>query len=244
MSGEARSSRLRAASATRQGPGEPNQDRAWVDAETGRFAVADGLGAYAGGEVAATLAVETSARTLAAPPARAHTPRERLNAAMQEAARALHARGRRERVHGRMACTLTLLELDRDAWRAAHVGDSRCYLLRQGELRQLTRDHSLAFEQFLAGAIGKDAIAGHPNQKLLTRTLSAMRPFVVPELVEGDLRPGDRFLLCTDGLTAGLSDPELLRWLGQGDDPAGVCQALIERAGDKDDATALVVVVE
>lgn len=237
--------RLDAASQTRTGPrGEPNQDAVCSDPAAGRFAVSDGLGAYAGGEVASALALEASARALAAPPAGALTPRARLNAAVQEAARALHQRGRRERMLGRMAATLTLLELAPGAWRAAHVGDSRCYLLRAGALRQLTTDHSLAYEQFLAGAIPKDAVSDHPNQRLLTRTLSASRPFVVPELLEGEARPGDRFLLCTDGLLAGLDEATLGRLLGAAPDAATACRSLLEAGAGRDDATALVVVAE
>lgn len=241
--------RLRAASATRaasQGgaPGEQNQDHAWLDPAAGWFAVSDGLGAYAGGEVASAVAVEACARALAAPPAGALTPRARLNAAVQEAARALHQRGRRERLLSRMAATLTVLELSPGQWRAAHVGDSRCYLLREGTLRQLTTDHSLAFEQYLAGAIPKDALADHPNQRLLTRTLSATRPFVVPELLEGEARPGDLFLLCSDGLLAGLDDEGLARLLAGGDDPQATCARLVEAASGRDDATALVVAAE
>lgn len=236
--------KLRAATATRAGPQGENQDRAWLDPEVGRFAVSDGLGAYAGGEVAAGLALEACARALAAPPTGATSGRARMNAAVQEAARALHQRGRRERLLSRMAATLTLLEVGPGAWRAAHVGDSRCYLLRAGELRQLTTDHSLAYEQFLAGAIPKDAVADHPNQRLLTRTLSATRPFVVPELLEGEAQQGDRFLLCTDGLSLPLGDARLRALLREADDPQAACERLLEAGGGRDDATALVVAVE
>lgn len=240
---------MRAASASRAGAERSgNQDRAWIDLAAGRFGVSDGVGGNPGGEVAAELALEACGRGLSCPPAGATTPRARLVAALQEAARALHARGRRERMLGRMAATLTLLELEGSAWRVVHVGDSRAYLLRGPVLTQLTRDHSVAFEQFLAGAITKEALAEHPNQKLLTRTLSATRPFVVGDVTEGQGQAGDLLLLCTDGLSTALPDPELAAILSaERADPERACARLIEGAaarGGKDDMTALVVLAE
>jgi serine/threonine protein phosphatase PrpC len=145
-----------------------------------------------------------------------------------------------------MASTLTALQLVADGWWIVHVGDTRAYVLRDGQLEQLTRDHSVGWEQFEAGAITKEQLRTHPNQNLLTRTVIARRDGVVPDVRAGDVRAGDRFLLCSDGLLKVLDEGRIAETLGQGEDPAAIAQALVERAdrlGLIDDTTAVVVLV-
>jgi protein phosphatase len=127
-----------------------------------------------------------------------------------------------------MAATLTLLSILEGEFHIAHVGDSRAYLFREGRLQQITHDHSVAFEQYWVGAITKEDIRNHPNQNLLTRTLGG-GDLVTPDFWEGRLEPGDRFLLCSDGLTKELSDSEISLILVQRSTPDLTCQKLLER---------------
>ncbi len=238
--------RPRSGGATRAGPDGPNEDAYGRDDERRAFVVADGVGQYRGAAVASRLAVDACLDALAAgPPAgRPDAVRPWLGRAASHAARVVHARGRAEPALGSMATTLTGLQLLDGAWWIVHVGDTRTYLLRDGRLEQLTRDHSLAWEQLEAGAITKDQLRTHPNQNLLTRTLIARRDAVVPDVLTGDLRPGDRLLLCTDGLVKALEEPAAAETLGQGDDPQATADALIaraERVGLSDDTTVVVV---
>lgn len=238
----------RSGGATRAGPGGPNEDALGRDDARRVYAVADGVGQYRGAAVASALAIEACAEALAAGrPAERDAIRTWLGRAAVHAARVVHARGRAEPALGSMATTLTTALLQDEAWWIVHVGDTRAYLLRDGRLEQLTRDHSLAWEQFEAGAITKDQLRTHPDQNLLTCTLVARRASVVPEVFTGALRRGDRLLLCSDGLLKALDEGRVAETLRQGDDPQTIADALVERAdrlGLVDDTTALVVLVE
>ncbi len=240
--------RPRSGGSTRAGPDGPNEDAFGRDDERRAFVVADGVGQYRGAGVASALAVDACLDALAAgPPAHGDAIRTWLGRAAGHAARVIHARGRAEPAYGSMATTLTGLQLLDDAWWIVHVGDTRVYRLRDGRLEQLTRDHSLAWEQFEAGAITKDQLRTHPNQNLLTRTVIARRDAVVPEVFTGDLRAGDRLLLCSDGLLKALDEGRVAETLGEGDDPQALADALVQRAervGLTDDTTAVVVIVD
>ncbi|MBX3466590.1 MAG: serine/threonine-protein phosphatase [Planctomycetes bacterium] len=236
----------RSGGTTRAGPDGPNEDALLRDDERRFYAVADGVGQYRGAAIASALAVEACHEALAGGRPVDDALRPWLGRAAGRAARALHARGRAEPALGSMATTLTALQLVDEAWWIVHVGDTRAYLLRDGRLEQLTRDHSVAWEQLEAGGITKDQLRTHPNQNLLTRTLIARREDVVPDVTTGDLRPGDRLLLCSDGVLKVLDEGRVAESLSQGDDPQAIAEALVERAdrlGLTDDATAVVVLV-
>ncbi|MCO5167408.1 MAG: protein phosphatase 2C domain-containing protein [Planctomycetes bacterium] len=236
----------RSGGTTRAGPDGPNEDALLVDDERRFYAVSDGVGQYRGAAVASALVVEACRDALAGGPPPDGDLRGWLGRAASRAARALHARGRAEPALGSMAATLTALQLVDGAWWIVHVGDTRAYLLRDGRLEQLTRDHSVAWEQYEAGGITRDQLRTHPNQNLLTRTLIARREFVVPDVVTGDLRPGDRLLLCSDGVIKVLDEGRVAETLAAGDDPQAVAEAVVARAdrlGLTDDATALMVLI-
>lgn len=160
------------------------------------FVVADGLGGHAAGEVASRLAVDTVVehfrRTQARP------SRQALRTAVRAAnAALLDASGTSER-HG-MATTLTAMAIAGHQAVIAHVGDSRAYLLRKGEVVQLTSDHSQVGEMLRRGLLSPDQAARHPARSVLTRCLG--RELVVPvDLTTVDTADGDIFLICTDGL--------------------------------------------
>jgi protein phosphatase/serine/threonine-protein phosphatase Stp1 len=122
------------------------------------------------------------------------------------------------------------------------AGDSRAYLLRHGELRQITRDHSLVQELLEAGAIGPDDVHNHPRGNVITRAVGAELDEFVLDKVSDRLVPGDRFLLCSDGLCKTLSDDELANMLGATD--AEPPRALVDAAlaaNVNDNVTAVAV---
>jgi protein phosphatase len=218
-----------------------NEDAYLQDDESGFYLVSDGVGSTKQAAAASRLAVEVAARELRLWPS--PSPQDRLGRAIREANREVNEQAARVSRGGIMATTLTALLLSKDEFHVAHVGDSRAYLLRDGRLQQITRDHSVAFEQYLVGAISKDDLRHHPNQKLLTRTMGA-NDFVIPDLIDGALQPGDRFLLCSDGISKELADERVRDLLSAAADPASACRALLEAAnaaGGRDNITVVVV---
>jgi PPM family protein phosphatase len=235
----------RSGGCSRAGDRGPNEDALAYDDARRLFAVADGVGQYRGAAVASALVIDSARAALASDPPSLQDVRAWLGRAAGRAARDLHARGKAEPTLGSMAAALTLVVLVDDAWWALHVGDARAYLLRGGQLAQLTRDHSIAWEQLEAGAITKAQLRDHPNQKLLTRTLIARRDVVVPDIVTRPAQAGDRLLLCTDGVSKVLDDDALQAALAAGDDPAAIAADVVARVaavGLKDDTTVVVVI--
>lgn len=232
-------------------PGDkPCEDHHAVDHARGLVAVADGLGQYTGGAEASALAVAEALAALGGePPSSWAEVKPWLGRALTCAARALHARGLREPRLGSMATTLTLARLDLEGGTldVAHVGDARAYRLRDGALQQLTRDHSIAWEQVEAGALTREAARTHPNQRLLTRSIIARRDFVVGEVTRHDLAAGDLLLLCTDGVTKPLADEQLVDLLDAGGPLEALADALlaaVDQAGRVDDTTFVLVRVD
>jgi hypothetical protein len=143
-----------------------------------------------------------------------------------------------------MGTTLTAVVVKGEDLVIAHVGDSRAYLIRNGEMRQLTRDHTWVAEAMRAGTITPEEARTHANRHILTRALGA-DPDVTVDLVQEKLRSGDRVLLCSDGLTNLVSDAEILQQvqrLGPQKAPEGLV-ALANERGGHDNITALVMSV-
>jgi protein phosphatase len=197
--------------------------------------VADGMGGHVAGDLASRLAVEAATSTPG-------TPAERVAfgnlAIVDEADRRPHLAG--------MGTTMTLAELTSDGRvHIAHVGDSRAYLLRDGRLIQLTTDHTVVAEYVATGKIEPAEAVTHPQRSMLTRALGLSREIDVDEIVER-LVPGDRLLLCSDGLPAMVPDPQIGRTLlGVGaEEAAWNLVEMANKAGGVDNVTALVVDVE
>ncbi len=225
-------------------PTHANEDAASADDAAGVYIVSDGVGRYAGAATASRLVVEHTASILRLPPPPVAERTTWLGRAAKTAAKALVAEGARTREHEDMCATLTALRIIEHDAHLLHVGDCRGYLLRERRLEQLTRDHSVAFEQFEAGAITKDELRTHPNQKMLTRTLRASSSLVIPEIVTVSLRAGDRLLLCTDGLTKELDDAAVEMLLASAGEPEAAARVLADAAHEKgadDDVTIVVV---
>ena len=186
-----------------------NEDAAWMDESRGVFAVADGMGGHLAGEVASSMAMD-AVRELAGSDARPGIGARRR--AVQRAPNAILAHAG---PHGECAGLGTTLSL---MWRAgrfmyiAHVGDSRIYRLRDGSLEQITQDHSLVAELVRAGLITAEEARRHPRRNIITRALGTQGDNT-PDLLAADNRPGDLWLLCTDGLTGMVPDDEIERTL-------------------------------
>lgn len=196
-------------------------------------AVADGMGGHVAGEVASEKAMA------AAVAAEGAEPTDRVRAANEAV---ILAAVEDRRLAG-MGTTLTIADLDGEGMlRIGHVGDSRAYLLRAGTMRQLTRDHSVVAEYLAAGKIRPEDVETHPARSMLTRALG-MQPEVEVDLYEERLAPGDRLLLCSDGLNGMVPDDTIRDLLGDGA-PEEAVWALIEaanRAGGIDNITVAVV---
>ena len=215
-----------------------------INANRGLFIVADGMGGHAAGEVASEMAVEVLARELHEIPHEGDDARQaRIAKALKLANTSIHERTIQETEKHGMGTTVSALILKEGRFFIGQVGDSRVYLLRNGELRQLTKDHSYVQEQVDAGVLTPEQARYHPYSNVITRCVGAGSE-VQPDTIVGDVKAGDVFLLATDGLTGMVDDRRLLRLLSSRATPQRVVEALIAEAngrGGLDNITAIVV---
>lgn len=202
------------------------------------FVVADGMGGAKAGEVASAMAVQ-HLLTLEGEDSGfsdvLHT--------IVEANAAIHRKAREDESFTGMGTTVTVLKLVINRAFVAHVGDSRAYLARGGELRQLTSDHTLVAELVRNGGITEREALVHPQRHFLTRALGTEIQ-VDPEIIEIGTEPGDTFLLCTDGLSGMLSDGEIAKVLESGQMAQNIAEELVRRAceaGGSDNVSVIVV---
>ncbi|RKT83863.1 protein phosphatase [Saccharopolyspora antimicrobica] len=229
------SSTLVAGAATHQGGRRNNQDAVVVG--DGLFGLADGVGGLSSGEVASRLALDALNADFATDRSSAG-----LLHACQQANRAVLRRADREAVT--MGTTLVAVAMTTDAGVvAAHVGDSRLYRLRNGNLELLTRDHTVIAELLRAGAVSEDAADEHPHRNVLTRAIG-VGPEVEVDRIELSCLPGDRLLICSDGLFKTLSTEEIEEILGSEPNPQDAAEQLVEAAVEQhsDDNVSAVVV--
>jgi len=232
------------AAATDPGRVRPhNEDALWPSPEgtgaargeaAGPFlaAVADGMGGHVAGEVASRLAIETAVATEGDAVARVRAANEAVFTTSLD----------RPRLAG-MGTTMTLALFSDEGVEIGHIGDSRAYLFRGGELRQLTRDHSLVAEMVASGELRPEEVAEHPFRSVITRALG-MESRVAVDRVEQDLLPGDCFLICSDGLNTMLDHTAIAALLTGSDGPASAAASLIKaanRAGGLDNITVVLV---
>jgi serine/threonine protein phosphatase PrpC len=201
------------------------------------FAVADGMGGAKAGEVASAIA----ARAVEDAPAAAQQAEAQLTQVLREANRRIYDLALTDEAHRGMGTTLTAAKVQGDEISLGHVGDSRAYLMRDGELSQLTRDHSLVAELERSGQITPEAAEHHPQRSIITRALGP-EPDVEVDTYTLAGRDGDLFLLCSDGLTSMISDDDVSAILRSAADLDSAAEALIRAAnqsGGKDNITVV-----
>lgn len=205
--------RVQAATATDVGRRTNNEDAFLSLPDAGVFALADGMGGPPAGEVASAIFVESVVEAFGnAAPSSIDAAAALLKEAYRLAHRRLAEHVKRYPDHDGMGCTADLLVVGREQYLLGHLGDSRVYLYREGELRQLTRDHSLVQQLVDRGMISPLQARHHPMKNVLLRTLGAeLEP--VYDLSRGGVSPGDLFLLCSDGLTEKLDEEAIAKIL-------------------------------
>jgi PPM family protein phosphatase len=203
------------------------------------FAVADGMGGHRGGDVASAMTLEALERF--------DTSQEgvlgRLVEEIQSANRAVLERGTAEASLQGMGTTLTALVADDGTAYLAHVGDSRAYLLRDGSLQRLTEDHTLVQRMVREGRITPQQAENHPQRNILTKALGVEQD-LSPDPLTMDIHPGDRILLCTDGLSGMLDEDRIREVLDGEPDPQRAADQLVAEAieaGGDDNVTVVVI---
>jgi len=234
-----------AASRTDTGRVRPqNEDTLLVRPDLGLYAVADGMGGHAAGEVASAIAAETVELQVEAAAQRGEAPHDAAARAVRAANNAIRFEADRDPEKEGMGTTATVLvTVGDDRCRIAHVGDSRAYLLRDGDLHQLTVDHTWVQEQVEKGLLHPDDVRRHPFSSVLTRVLGTEHDVAV-DVIDHDARPGDVFLLCSDGLTAVLEDAAIRVVLSRDDPLEERADALVHAAlegGGPDNVTVVLV---
>lgn len=205
------------------------------------FAVADGLGGHQAGEIASQIAIET---LLGNAPKRADA--KALGRAVRAANAAVIEGAQTGLGRAGMGTTMTSAMVEGTHIAIAHVGDSRAYLLHLGELTQLTQDHSMVADMVRSGTLTEEESRVHPNRSVITRALGS-DPNMLVDGFELDAAPGDRLLLCSDGLTSMLEDRDIEVILQTAPSPAAAVARLIvaaNEAGGQDNITTVVVDIE
>lgn len=227
------------ATGTHRGRLRDNNEDAVFPVNSGRtdrqlvVAVADGMGGHIGGEIASRLAIDTVAtRTNMPIPQRIAVANDVI---IKEAAAKPELRG--------MGTTVTAAEfMPNGEVTIGHVGDSRAYLFREGQLAQITKDHSVVAEYLRAGSIRPEDVATHPQRSMLTRAVG-LDPDLVVDVIEISVLEGDRLLFCSDGLTSMIDDAQISKLLGHSnlEETVWVLIEAANRAGGHDNITLAAV---
>ena len=224
-----------------------NEDQYLVSLERWLFAVADGMGGHAAGDVASRTAIETVDRLVGG--ARPESGLEQRTAELVEATRAANVAifedAEREPERAGMGTTLTILTVlpETRSRLVVHVGDSRAYLLRDGSLTQITTDHTWVQRQVELGKLSPRRARVHPYSSVLTHALGVPDEERIDTLM-GEIRDNDLYLLCTDGLTTVLEDDTIEQILNEGPDLPERARELIDaanHAGGPDNITVVLV---
>ncbi len=223
-----------------------NEDSVFCSAEAGVFVVADGMGGHAAGEVASAIASELIGTVLCCMGDTESLDEVRtvFLKAFQDAGSEIIRQARQDLTRGGMGTTATVLVLRPDGnYIIGHIGDSRAYLLRDDHLDRLTTDHSWVEEQVERGTLSREQAFRHPQSNIITRALGT-DPVPSPDLYVGEIQAGDRFLLCSDGLSDMLDEDTISRVLRGLDEPEAAASRLVSDAnlaGGIDNVTTLVV---
>ena len=235
--------------ATRSHPGRKravNEDFFAVDEKLGLFVVADGLGGHVAGRRASELGVGVFVETVASAAPEETAPLGLLREAFKRANHAIRSLAEREPALRGMGTTLAALWLRGDEALLAHAGDSRLYMYRSGALHALTFDHSLVGERVARGELTLEQARIHPSRHVITRAVGVV-DVVAPDVASLRPRPGDVFVICSDGISAQLTDAEirdcLLERRGALAQAASDLVDLANARGGEDNATVVLVAI-
>jgi protein phosphatase len=238
-----------------------NEDSYTTSDDLRLYVVADGMGGHAAGEVASRLAVESIERHIAAaqPDLPPTVPSENSTLSLEDPSLPVPARRvlnairlanqeivrsvRRDQSMRGMGTTVVLAYIQGKRAYIGSVGDSRAYLVREGEIRQLTDDHTFVNEQVRAGTLTAQEARRHPARNILTRAVGSQED-IEADVIQEDLKPGDQILLCSDGLTTMVEDEDILDTLRGAGDPETGCKSLVDLAnqrGGDDNITAVLI---
>jgi len=224
-----------------------NEDSFLLDCAQGLFIVADGMGGHAAGEVASEMAVQIVSKELGS--LRGLSDGEaaaKMRSAIRKANAAIFDRTLAEHDKRGMGTTTTVMVLFSRRYLIGQVGDSRAYLLREGQLLQLTKDHSYVQEQVDAGLLTPEQARTHPYSNVITRCVGANED-VAPDVYFGNLESKDVVLLASDGLTGMLEDDQIATIMSAEENPESCVNKMIadaNRRGGLDNITAIVVRVD
>ncbi len=247
--------RLEAFAWTDPGPvRENNEDTFLVDEESGLFVVADGMGGHAAGEVASRLATDTLQELLQGTDDPDETRlertvqdegdvlRERLRYAMNQASARIRREAQLRPAYAGMGTTVCVLLIESDQAHVAHVGDSRIYLYRDGNLSRLTRDHTVVQQEIDAGRLTPELARQVAHRNYLTQSVGYHGP-VEPDTATRALQTGDLFVLCSDGMTDPLEDRRIAEICATAY-PSDLAETLVREAlaaGGEDNITVITV---
>jgi protein phosphatase len=215
-----------------------NEDTIGWDAEYGLAVVADGMGGNNAGEVASATVVRTVKSDLRAAMRLGGGDSDRVamsrlctEVVRRANQRVLAAAMRDPKLQG-MGTTIAMLLVSDRFVTLAHAGDSRVYRLRAERFECLTRDHSMISDLVQRGSLSEEEARTSNHRNVLTRAIGLGSDLVV-DVAQHDIHPGDTFLLCSDGLTGAVSDPELAALLGRDEDLADACRAAVDLANER-----------
>jgi protein phosphatase len=209
------------------------------------FAVADGLGGHRGGAIASRMALKVVKNEF-------HrwqgdeAPDRLISRAMQKANQRVFCVAQTDpELFHKMQTTLTVIVLDQDTLTIGHIGDCRLYRLREGRIKVLTRDHTMASDMLQMHLISPEQASQHPGRHQLTRSVGG-EMFMNAEILRDHALPGDTYLLCSDGLWSELTEEEILTTLRE-NDVSSACEKLVRfalRGGAPDNVTAITFHIE
>lgn len=234
--------RLSSAAGTHVGLIRPQNEDSYL-CEHPLYAVADGLGGHAAGEVASALVVERLTELTFGDDVSLDAAQQELAEAVRDANRRIHRSAAEDPQHAGMGTTVTAAVAVGATLCFAHVGDSRGYLLRGGELSQITEDHTPVQRAVRAGVISAEEAQHHPSRHVLAQAVG-LDVDVEIDTPRVDLQAGDRIVLCTDGMTDPIPDTDIPGIIGDADGPDAVVDALITAAlqrGGPDNVTIVVI---
>lgn len=212
-------------------------------AEYPLFVVADGMGGHAGGEIASKSTIDRLRSVVESGTVGAESIESALALAVKDIA------SHPDTTDEGTGTTLTGVYIDVNAdpprWVSLNIGDSRVYLLRDEQLVQITTDHSVVQELIASGRLSPEEAEGHPYSNVITRAVGASELFA-PDYLGIEVHDGDRFVICSDGLTKELTDYGIQHFLREHPDPSGAVDAMLDAAlenGGRDNVTLIVVQV-